>query len=116
VKQYRLFVRLPRRDEPQHLTMADKSKIVKRIGTVKIPVTVHFSGGAHREPYSCMKVFEVLNMNFDFILGVDILPHLFPYDDIMDYLLLPYIPHFLASFSSHCHRRGNSHISLPVFW
>ena len=89
VRQHRLPIRTPRQGEPRYLAMADKTKIVRRIGTITIPITVHFSGGAYHKPYECTKTFEVLDMDYDFILGVDILPRLFPFDDIMNYLLLP---------------------------
>jgi hypothetical protein len=89
VRKHRLAVRAPLANEPLHLTMADRSKTVKRVGTVEIPITIHFNGGKPRQPYSCMKVFEVMNMDYPFIIGVDLLPSLFPQDDIMDYLLLP---------------------------
>ena len=89
VHDHRLHIRRPQQGETQHLAMADKTKIVRRIGTVTIPITVHFSGGAYHKPYECTKSFEVLDMDYDFILGVDIRPRLFPSDDIMNYLLLP---------------------------
>jgi len=89
VKKNKVFVHKPRTGEPKYLRMADKAVTVPRIGYVKIPITVEFKGGAERIPYSCTKQFEVLNMDYPFILGVDILPSIFPNDDIMNYLLLP---------------------------
>ena len=89
VRKYRLHVLPPGPNEPTMLLMADKSKVVKRIGTVKLPMTIHFGGGKPRAPYRCTKRLEVLNMDYDFLLGVDILPAIFPFDDIMNYLLLP---------------------------
>lgn len=72
VKKHRLYTRPVQRGEPVYISMADRTKVVKRIGTVSISVTVHFSGGGFRKPYACTKSFEVLDMNYDFILGVDI--------------------------------------------
>ena len=88
-KKHHLYISPIVDGEPMNLHLAEKSKIVPRIGSVRIPVTIHFSGGAPRAPYSCRKQFEVLDMHHDFLLGVDILPYLFPYDDVMDHLLLP---------------------------
>ena len=78
VKHHRVALCPPLRNEPQQLAMAERSKTVSRIGTVTLPIVVHFTGGAYRQPYSCVKKFEVLDMNYDFILGVDILPNLIP--------------------------------------
>ena len=89
VKKNRIFVHKPRTGEPKYLRMVDKGITVPRIGYVNIPITVEFKGGAERIPYRCTKQFEVLNMDYPFILGVDILPSIFPNDDIMNYLLLP---------------------------
>ena len=89
VKQHHIPIHLPHANEPQYLSMADRTKVVKRIGSVIIPISINFSGGAYRAPYTCRKQFEILDMDYDFILGVDILPQLFPFDDVMDYLLLP---------------------------
>lgn len=89
VKQHHIAIRPPLDNEPQYLSMADRTKVVKRIGSVMIPISIHFSGGAYRAPYICSKKFEILDMDYDFILGVDILPQLFPFDDVMNYLILP---------------------------
>ena len=88
-RQHRLHIVAPTSQEPRYLAMADRTKFVKRIGSVVLPVTVHFNGGTPREPYSCVKRLEVMNMDFDFIIGVDLLPSLFPADDVMNYLILP---------------------------
>ena len=85
----RLHIHRPRADEVKYLSLADKSITVPRLGYVKLPVIVYFSGGKPRAPYRCTKQFEVLNMDYDFILGVDILPHIFQHDEIMDHLMLP---------------------------
>ena len=89
VQRHRVPMCRPQPSEPQLLAMAERTKTVRRIGTVTLAVVVHFSGGTYRQPYSCTKKFEVLDMNYDFILGVDFLPRLFPFDDVMNYLLLP---------------------------
>ena len=91
VKKHRLYIRSILSGEPTHLKLAAKSKIVHRIGSVMIPITIHFTGVIHRSPYHCMKSFEVLDMDYDFILGVDILPTIFPHDEIMKYILKPSI-------------------------
>ena len=84
-----IHIHHPKLNEVKHLSLADKSVTVPRIGYVNIPVVVHFRGGTPRTPYRCTKQFEVLNMDYDFILGVDMLPHLFKNDEIMDHLMLP---------------------------
>ena len=91
IRRHRLHysVHGPRHNDPQYILLADRNKKVKRIGTINLPVSIQFSGGKHRAPYTCSKTFEVIDMKYDFILGVDILPHLFPTDDIMNYILLP---------------------------
>ena len=87
--QHRLPIVPPAKGEPRFLAMAERTKVVRRIGTVTIPITVHYRGGKYKAPYECRKKFEVLDMDYDFIIGVDLLPRLFPYDDIIDYVLLP---------------------------
>ena len=89
VRQHRLHIVAPTSHEPRFLAMADRTKFVKRIGSVLLPITVHFNGGTPREPYECVKRLEVMNMDFDFIIGVDLLPSLFPADEVMNYLILP---------------------------
>ena len=88
-RQHNLVIVAPTSHEPRYLAMADRTKFVKRIGSVVLPITIHFNGGIPREPYSCVKRLEVMNMDFDFIIGVDLLPSLFPADDVMNYLILP---------------------------
>jgi hypothetical protein len=84
-----LHVHRPKADEVKYLSLADKSMTVPRLGYVNIPVIIHFRGGTPRAPYRCTKQFEVLNMDYDFILGVDLLPMIFPRDEILDHLILP---------------------------
>jgi hypothetical protein len=86
-----LFIHKPSPNDITYITLADRSQHVARIGYVNIPVTINFHGGRPRAPFKCQKSFEVLNISYDFILGVDILPQLFPTDEIMDFLLLPSI-------------------------
>ena len=95
----RLFIHKPSPKDTTYITLADKSQHVARIGYVDIPVMINFHGGRERAPFKCNKRFEVLNISYDFILGVDILPQLFPTDEMMDFLLLPSI----ISFSSRYH-------------
>jgi hypothetical protein len=89
VHKHRLHVFPPRKGETKYITLADKSKHVARIGSVVIPVKIHFNGGKPRQPFECRMRCEVLNMSYDFILGVDIIPLLFPDDDILDFLIRP---------------------------
>jgi hypothetical protein len=87
--KHKLHIFKPGDGETKYISLADRSKHVARVGYVVIPLKVHFDGGKHREPVVCRKKLEVLNMSYDFILGVDILPQLFPTDDIMDFLVRP---------------------------
>lgn len=87
--KHKLHIFSPRKGETRYITLADRSKHVARVGFVVIPITVHFDGGKPRKPFECKMRLEVLNMSYDFILGVDILPSLFPTDDIMDFLIRP---------------------------
>jgi hypothetical protein len=86
---HRLHIHTPSHNEPQYIKLAEKDSKVKRIGYVEIDTTIHFSGGTQRQPYVCRKRFEVMNMHYPFILGVDLLPKVFPHDEIMDYIMLP---------------------------
>lgn len=87
--------------DPAYLLLAAKKNVIPRIGTVNIEITVHFQGGAPKPSYTCRKTFEVLDMDYDFILGIDLLPHIFPHDDIMNYLILPSPLSSPPSHSSH---------------
>jgi hypothetical protein len=87
--KHKLHIFKPGEDETKYITLADRSKHVARVGYVVLHFTVHFEGGKKREPFTCRKKLEVLNMSYDFILGVDMLPQLFPNDDIMDFLVRP---------------------------
>jgi hypothetical protein len=88
-QKHKLHIFAPLKGETRHITLADRSKNVARVGFVVIPISVHFDGGKPRQPFECKLRLEVLNMSYDFILGVDILPRLFPTDDIMDFLIRP---------------------------
>ena len=87
VRQHGLVVQDIKAGEPRCLSLAERSKTVPRVGTTTIPIAVHFDGSTHRDPYTCTKQFEVIAMHYDFLLGVDILPHLFPDDEIMKYTI-----------------------------
>lgn len=89
VEKHNLHIFKPQAGETKYITLADSSKHVARVGFVVLSITVHFEGGKPREPVVCRKRFEVLNMSYDFILGVDIIPQLFPTDDILDFLVRP---------------------------
>jgi hypothetical protein len=90
-RHHRLHIHKPVPGEPACITLADQSKSVVRVGWVRLPVVIHFHGGTPRPPVHCTKQFEVLNISYDFIIGVDLIPQLFPTDAIVDFLILPSI-------------------------
>ena len=74
VRRHNLQVDRVPAGEPQSLALAARNKSVRRMGTTTLPITVHFAGDLRRQPYECTKSFEVIDMLYDFILGVDIIP------------------------------------------
>ena len=88
-EQHHLHIYPPLLSEPQYIKLAEKDSQVDRLGYVYLDVTVGFVGGQPREPFRCRQKFEVMNMAYPFILGVDLLPFVFPRDEIMNYLMLP---------------------------
>ena len=89
VRRHNLQVDRVPAGEPQSLALAARNRSVRRMGTTTLPITVHFAGDLRRQPYECTKSFEVIDMLYDFILGVDIIPAIFEGDAICNYLISP---------------------------
>jgi hypothetical protein len=56
----------------------------RRVGKVHLPLTVHFVD-ANRETVHFYLMLEVLNIPWDFLLGADVLPALFPGNELVPY-------------------------------
>ena len=80
VEQYDIPMYKPR--GPQSLDMADARSRVKRMGYVKINVTVHYLLNKRITALTCDKIFEVANLHEDFLLGTEMVPDMFPGSDI----------------------------------
>jgi hypothetical protein len=82
-KKHHLAIQPIKASDPQTLSLAQQGTYAKRLGYVIIPVCISFSEGKQlKMPMKC----EVLNMTYDLLLGQDVLPLLFPNDEIMDYM------------------------------
>jgi hypothetical protein len=69
------------------IKLADK-RLVRRNGYVIIPLTIMFPH-TNKKPIVMKKQFEVFDIESPMIFGVDILPHLFPYDEFTHYMIPP---------------------------
>jgi hypothetical protein len=90
VKKYRIEVHQPPSAEPQYLSLADVDNTVKRVGYVILMVDICLHDNTSNN--TCKRLeqrFEVINTSYDFLLGIDVLPSLFPNDRIMSYLMQP---------------------------
>jgi len=88
VKRNRLYIHPIKASDPQSLSLASAGQYVKRLGYVSIPLIIVFSG-SRKAPVKLHQKLEVLNMSYDYLLGIDVLPSLFPHDEIMRYMGVP---------------------------
>lgn len=76
-------------DTATPLSLADASTSVPRMGTTRIKFEVMFPHDVSRVSMRMEKQFEVMNMNYDFIFGSDILRHIFPDSELSLYMPPP---------------------------
>lgn len=81
VERFKLHVHKP--TGHQVLDGADASMRMKRMGYVKIDVTIHYILGGVSASLQCDKIFEIANLKEDFLLGTEMVPHMFPDNDIV---------------------------------
>lgn len=74
--------------EDTHTGLADPKHRVARVGTITLPFTIYFPY-TNRPSIHMTKKFDIMNLTYDFLLGVDMLPHLFPSDEMMKFLMPP---------------------------
>ncbi len=86
VKRLKLEHRITPPNADVIVTLADPKHRVARIGRIQLDITVHFPY-THRPSVTMTKEFEIMNASYDFLLGADTLPTLFPNDEIMIYLM-----------------------------
>lgn len=71
----------------RQVTLGDPTHRVNRLGVVQdVVVKIHYMLGAHPSVV-VRKSFEVMNMSYDFILGVDMFAVAFPSDSINNFLI-----------------------------
>ena len=89
-RHLRRAVTPPTPSEPQHLGLANGSTI-DRLGGVILNLKLTFLGpGIARAPIHTTTKCEVMDTgNHDFIIGVDLIPMLFPTDEQNNYLISP---------------------------
>ena len=66
--------------------MADPQHTTARLGTTELIFKVHYMND-NRMPLILKKTFEIMNSSFDFIIGRDMLPILFPNNPLNEFLL-----------------------------
>ena len=87
VEQFNLTISPPGVSAPSVIAGATTSMRVPRLGHVDLPLTVHFPLDTTRQACSYVsKRFEVMEMQRDFIFGVDLIGTLFPDDELLAYL------------------------------
>jgi hypothetical protein len=84
----RLNLKITHVDDDTLIQLADKSK-VKRIGYVTIVLSFIKHGIKQQEKVRMKKRFEIMDCNQSMILGVDVIPTLFPNDEIKHYIIQP---------------------------
>jgi hypothetical protein len=84
VKKNHLYIYPIKSTDPQNLSLASAGQYVKRLGYVILPLTISFIGG--KAPIKLQHKLEVLHMSYDYLLGIDVLPLIFPDDEIMQYM------------------------------
>ena len=83
-KKYKLTIHQPD-DENIGIRVAD-TRILLRIGYVTIKTHILFPNDDHRQTIEIVKKFEVMETAIPFIFGTDLLPIIFPNDDILKYV------------------------------
>jgi hypothetical protein len=84
----RLKLQITRVNDGTLIQLADKSK-VKRIGYVTMVLSFIKHGVKQQEKVRMKKRFEIMDCNQSMILGVDVIPTLFPNDEIKHYIIQP---------------------------
>jgi hypothetical protein len=84
VKRNHLYIYPIKLTDPQNLSLASAGQYVKRLGYIMLPLTISFVGG--KAPIKLQQKLEVLHMSYDYLLGIDVLPLVFPHDEIMHYM------------------------------
>ena len=82
--KYKLTIHLPD-DENMGIRVADR-RILMRIGYVTIKIHILFPCDEHRQTIEAIKKFEVMETAIPFIFGTDLLPTIFPRDEILKYV------------------------------
>jgi hypothetical protein len=82
--KYKLTINLPD-DENMGIRVADR-RILMRIGYVTIKIHILFPCDEHRQTIEAIKKFEVMETAIPFIFGTDLLPTIFPRDEILKYV------------------------------
>jgi hypothetical protein len=73
---------------PRFINLAN-SATIPRIGKVSITIDILFPCSERPMINSRKHLFEVLETSHDFIIGMDLLPIIFPGDEIMEYVSFP---------------------------
>jgi hypothetical protein len=84
VKKYKLKIHLPD-DENVGIRVAD-TRILMRIGYVTIKIHILFPTDPEKPTIETIKRFEVMETAIPFIFGTDLLPIIFPRDEILNYV------------------------------